>query len=439
MAARSRKMRARVSEGIARVELRGGERWRFVTLTSPTMRGVSLLQVREVFNKAWSLFRKREWWRKVAGVRAGVKGEEFTLGDGKRLEREGREWSLEQDGYHFHIHVMICSKWVEWQRLGEEWTACMEKAALEQGIDLTFNTSHGRAVVDVRLVLDRQAKGQGTISIEKAVKEVSKYITKSESWLKFNDAQLVEVASVPRWWRAVELLGDCREPHTQAQRDEAKAKREARERDRAHVAQLRAAGEAITDAERFEALQHDPDAQRWQTDFHKLARLEEMYIPRNDFDLIYRIREELSSTKTLTPQTRAALKARTVYLDTKYLSDGGGDSSGAEIRPARARRLSLRALGPHLDRQAWLDGLQGYVEEAREWRRCDLSRRYFFATFRSLGGGANWYGLEGKPASVQSIERSQFRLRSTGDDLAQPIPAARSSGWPEGLEGLQRS
>jgi hypothetical protein len=356
------------------------------------MPGVSLLRVREVFNRAWALFRKREWWKQTAGVRAGVKGEEFTLGDDKRLEREGREWSADRDGYHFHIHVMVCSKWVEWQRLGEEWTACIKRAAREQGVELSFNTAHGRAVVDVRLVLNKKTNARGTISTDNAIEEVSKYITKSDSWLKVSDAQLVEVASLPRW-RAVELLGDCREPRTQDEREAARAEREAKERDRAHVAQLRAAGEAISDAERFEALQHDPDAQKWPTDFHKLARLEEMYTPRNDFDLIYRIREELSFTGTLTPQTRDALKARTTYLDTKYLSDGGGDSRGARIRPLRARGQSLRVIGLYADRESWLNGLRGYVAEAREWRRFYLAMRYQWATFRTLGGVV-WYGTQ---------------------------------------------
>ncbi len=90
MAARRRRSRAHVREGCARVKPQANNHWRLVTLTAPTFAGLSLLQVRAVFNRAWSLLRKRDWWRKI--VRAGVKGEEFTLGDMRRLEREGREW-----------------------------------------------------------------------------------------------------------------------------------------------------------------------------------------------------------------------------------------------------------------------------------------------------------------------------------------------------------
>ena len=148
LASRRCRMGKHVREGIERVRPQAGEHWRLVTLTAPPMLGLSLLEVRGVFNHAWSLMRKREWWS--SRVRAGIKGEEFTLGDLRQLEREGRAWSVERDGYHFHLHVLICSRWVEWRALGEEWTRCLSKAAAERGIALEFGTSHGRAVVDVR-------------------------------------------------------------------------------------------------------------------------------------------------------------------------------------------------------------------------------------------------------------------------------------------------
>jgi replication protein len=373
LAGRRRRMRARVREGLARVRPGGGDRWRLLTLTSPTMAGVSLLQVREVFNRAWSLFRKREWWQGIA--RAGVKGEEFTLGDSKRLAREGREWSLERDGYHFHIHLLVCSGWVEWARLGDEWTCCLAKAAQEKGVALSFNTSHGRAVVDVRLVVNRQTKKRGTVSLDGAVEEVSKYITKSESWLKVSDAQLLEVASVRRWFRAVELLGECRASGESVTRRippgraESPDERAAKFR-RANALRLAQWQEADPRARLSSALpgatcDGDDEADAWQdTDGWK----------------------------------ERAASAVFAYLDTKNLSDGGDGDGGREIRPTRRRARPLRAVAMELDRAIWLEGLDEYVRDVREWRSADLGARFAYATFRTLGGGV-WYGMRSNPAS----------------------------------------
>jgi hypothetical protein len=48
------------------------------------------------------------------------------------------------------------------------------------------------------------------ININGAVAEVAKYITKAESFLSIPADQLIDVASVRRWARMFELLGDCR-------------------------------------------------------------------------------------------------------------------------------------------------------------------------------------------------------------------------------------
>ncbi len=205
---RRRRLRRRVRSAIGGIVPRGGEKWRLLTLTAPTMPGVPVMAVLGIFNRAWSLFRKRKWW--VDKVRAGVKGNEFTLGDVKRIEDEGRSWDFSIDGYHVHTHLLALSGWVSWVELGEEWTICLEKALIEGGYDASMNTVHGRAVVDVRLVVDKAKKRRGVVSWEGAVNEVCKYITKAESWLEIPDGQLVEVASVARWSRMLEMLGDCR-------------------------------------------------------------------------------------------------------------------------------------------------------------------------------------------------------------------------------------
>lgn len=365
MAARRRRSRARVREGCARVQPRSGSHWRLVTLTAPTLPGLSLLQVREVFNTAWSLLRKRDWWRKL--VHAGVKGEEFTLGDARLLEREGREWSLEQDGFNFHLHALIYSGWIVWSRLGKEWTDCLRTAAARLNVSLTFNTSHGRAVVDVRLVVNRETKAKGTIRLKGAIEEVSKYITKSESWLKVPDVQLVEVASVPRWFRAVELLGECRVKHDAAARPVQRCESEPETGGAARVLDFRRA-EALRLAEWVE---DDPRAGGSTYDG------EDAWLGRVG-------------------------DAAFAYLDTKNLSDGSDGSRTAEIVPKRVRGKPLRLLAREMDNEQWIEMINHHIEQVREWRRTDLAMRFQYASFRDLAGRHVWYGLKSNPASLQA-------------------------------------
>ncbi|MGH9971997.1 MAG: hypothetical protein ACREBG_29985, partial [Pyrinomonadaceae bacterium] len=142
--------RKRVLQALSQVRAKPGELWRFVTLTVPTPVGVDCQTVMELVQLAWVLFRKRKWW--LALVRAGIKSVEFTLGDEKRLRSERREWDHKRDGYHVHLHLLALSKWIDWSALGKEWTECLIEAARRNGIPLQITTSHGRAVVDVRLV-----------------------------------------------------------------------------------------------------------------------------------------------------------------------------------------------------------------------------------------------------------------------------------------------
>lgn len=200
--------RKRVLRALSQVRSKNGELWRFVTLTLPTPVGVDCKTVVELLQLAWGLFRKRQWW--IALKSAGIKSVEFTLGDENRLRKEGREWDHTKDGYHVHLHLLVLSKWIEWQALGEEWTECLEEAVRAKGIPLQITTSHGRAVVDIRLITERKSKSKGTVSFQGAIQEVCKYITKTESLLKIPPLQLVEVFHALRRRRMVEPFGQCR-------------------------------------------------------------------------------------------------------------------------------------------------------------------------------------------------------------------------------------
>jgi hypothetical protein len=201
VSALSARSRRRARAGMNRVGVPGrGERWRFITLTAPTLPAsqVGLVDTIKIIQRAWRLLSKRDWGVKI---RAGIKAFEFTMGDESKLELEGRKWDASIDGYHTHLHLLVISKFIDVQLLREVWTQCLKKAWSEIGIDAGINTKDGLCIVGVRSVTSR----------EEAIAEISKYVTKNSSWDAVPASQLVEVAQVTRWGRMFELLGDCRE------------------------------------------------------------------------------------------------------------------------------------------------------------------------------------------------------------------------------------
>jgi hypothetical protein len=162
----------------------------------PTVADASLLETMHVIQSAWSLLRKRKFWRE--SVRAGIKGVEFTV------------TSL---GYHTHIHVLAISRWIAHAGLRSEWTHCVRAAWGARGREIAFNTPTGEAIVDVRLVRAKGGASYASITQESALQEVLKYICKPDAWLKVPDAHLVEVAEVARYPRLFEVFGAMRASH----------------------------------------------------------------------------------------------------------------------------------------------------------------------------------------------------------------------------------
>jgi Replication protein len=218
MSARRRVSRARARSGMARVGLSHGEKWFLVTLTMPTLpaQQASLFETMRVVYEAWASFTKHGAWQSLA--RASIKGVEFTLG--QRHKEEGREWTPERDGYHVHIHLLAVARWIDVATLRREWSRRILQAWEARGIRRGINTKDGLAVCHARIVTNRKVKKTGSvISYEGALSEVSKYITKAESFLKIPEAQLMDVASVRRWPRMFELLGACRSPRNKKGQD----------------------------------------------------------------------------------------------------------------------------------------------------------------------------------------------------------------------------
>jgi hypothetical protein len=369
----ARRSRRRVKEKLAPVVLKYQEELRrrelylsLVTLTMPTLIGAGMCKTFDVFDDAWRRLRKSLWWKDR--VKGGLKGEECTLGDKKRQEREGRPWDFNRDGYHVHAHIMGVMSWLNWTQLGDEWKRCLEASARKHGARMEFATSHGRPVVDVRQVLNRRRGGR-SVTFDAAVFEVCKYLVKGSDFARIPAHHLIEVEQTLRGRRMVELLGECNNRKGSARgRGEAKAEAEAAQIER----QRRA--ERAAEAERFldEAEAH------WQAVRGKQHTLDGPWLT-----------------------TFALACAKRYVHETAQLTEG--QPRDGTIRPKKRRAPPLRLVGAEMIRRGlraeWLVMLKAVAGLRREWRKCDLARRYPHAEFRTLDGG-RWFGLLANPASA---------------------------------------
>ncbi len=156
------------------------ERHRFVTLTMPKV-SLSCTETIKLLSHAWDLFRKLEFTKNYFG--GYVKSIEFTV--------------RSDDSYHAHIHLLAICFYLPEKTLKRLWRRCLQSAFAASGLDWRCETKDNSPVVNIKLVN----------SIENALNEVCKYVTKSESWEKIPAAHLLEVASVKRWGRMFELAG----------------------------------------------------------------------------------------------------------------------------------------------------------------------------------------------------------------------------------------
>jgi hypothetical protein len=273
---------------------------------------VSAVDVARVFQRAWTLLRKRQWWCET--VRAGVKGVEWTEG-------------ASGDGHHVHMHLLVASRHVDRVSLRDEWTLCIEKAWLERGVELVFNTYTNAAVVDVRLVRARGGVAATTaVTLEHALQEVCKYVTKSDTWDALPDAHLLEAATVERWPRLFEVFGACR-----------------------------VSGGDVAAARPPEPVTCRPDEQS------EAVPLE----PSLD-------------TQSLTDGA-ATLRHRMDEL----LREHWGKKCELRER-GRARAPSLRALAGVLERDEWLKVVAATFATVRAYRSQWLAKRYPYATFEQV-------------------------------------------------------
>jgi hypothetical protein len=229
--AASARARKRATIALNRYTPKSGERLRFITLTLPRMIA-SFDKTFEVLDLALVLFKKRQWTKET--IIGAVIGTEFTLGDPRcdkhllhrtpiRSEAVKRceacrafVWSP-VDGWHCHAHLLCFSTWVDWIELGEQWTQCIEVAAHRLSVDFKIETSHGRAVVDVRLVT-ADKRGKGTIANREAIQELCKYVVKGSEFNKISASELCAVEKTLYRRRMVETFGACNSQRGSAER-----------------------------------------------------------------------------------------------------------------------------------------------------------------------------------------------------------------------------
>lgn len=183
--------------------------WKFVTLTFPhgegDWSGMSSVEQIAFINGAFRRLTRSAWWGtwnggKLARVILGVKGVEDDL-----------TWK----GPHVHVHLLLLARYLDSAELAEEWRKALEAEAKHR----RMKEVHKLPFVKVRDVLrDRDGEGETWIGLQKALDEISKYMTKTTNLLE-SDAEgrqvprevLLELAMVPRWPRMFELLGAARE------------------------------------------------------------------------------------------------------------------------------------------------------------------------------------------------------------------------------------
>lgn len=193
LSAESRRRRRALLDAIDALPARK-RKWHFLTFTIENP-SASIVTTREIVNDAWSKLRKRGVF---AEVRACAKSEEFTI---TKL------------GFHYHIHTIIDSDADYLQSSGRSlrpagidmkrsWTECVENSGGASRNLFGYQTYDQYLIVDFREVENPK----------NIVNELGKYITKSTSFRDLSRETLNELASVKRWHRMFELLGDLRKP-----------------------------------------------------------------------------------------------------------------------------------------------------------------------------------------------------------------------------------
>lgn len=305
----SNRSRRELSLALENQKLRTGESYKFITLTivNPNL---SLLETRAMVDRAYSLFRKRKFF--IEKIRGGSKNEEFTVTN---------------NGYHYHIHLLCVTRFLSYEKLRSEWTECVKIAFAENDLSLKVTNKDGLLSVNVQKVASSKNGLKG------AIQEVCKYITKSDSWEKLPEKDLIEIASISRFPRMFELFGFFRD-------------------------------------------------QRSANMFVRFRQPIITYLLINFFlQVLNKITEiiKISDDDTI--------------LDTKQISDGikscldeFSGNSPPELKLKRERRMNWRKHIEQFGLDSYVERLTEDIESVWEYRKSALKLKYPFASFRTLDG-----------------------------------------------------
>lgn len=179
----SKRSRKELTLSLKNLKLLSNESYISITKTMPNP-NLSVLKSRKIIYRAETLMRKRDYV--INHIRGGAKSEEFTV---------------TKIGYHYHIHSLCVASFLSYERFRKEWTDCVRIAFEEENIPFEVNTKDGLLMVRIDKVNSSKNGLKG------AVQEVCKYITKSDSWEKIPEKDLMEIASIERFPRMFELFG----------------------------------------------------------------------------------------------------------------------------------------------------------------------------------------------------------------------------------------
>lgn len=180
-----RRNRKKLSRAIENRRLSTSEMRQLITLTIPKI-DEPLQKTREVVNYAWTLFRKRKWFRET--ILAGGKSEEFTV---------------TPTGYHYHLHLLAITKYVFFAKLRTEWSECVQSAFSH--FNIPFSTASDGLVV---------ANCKRVYSLKNAIREVTKYITKTCSWSQCREDDVLQILRLKKFPRSFEMFGEFRHDRT---------------------------------------------------------------------------------------------------------------------------------------------------------------------------------------------------------------------------------
>jgi hypothetical protein len=278
-----------------------GEMYQFITLTIPNP-NLSLIQTRTLIDRIWTLFRKRDYFKNK--VRGGSKSEEFTL---------------TENGYHYHYHLLCVTRFLNFTEFRREWSECIEIAFREFNLPCEFKTDDGLAMVKIKR-LSSSVNG-----LKGAIQEVCKYVTKSDSWERLPQKDLIEIASIKRFWRMFEIFGSF----------------------------------------------------RVQRNANVVLESPNVFITYLLSKLVVEILKYIQTGE------------RNTILDTKQISDGECSSEFQDLPekvPKRQRELSWRKYILENGLESYFEKLAEQVGKTRYARKCFLSLKYKFAMFRTLDG-----------------------------------------------------